>query len=182
MRIRGLMPFAGKSPDPNPRMPFIFNFYFLLQICSRDICSLQSQIPDKDKQCTVLSVKPSGLWWLCLASDALSQQLPQGSGYGNSHYGFPSLSSVLQHLVFNMSFHNVLFTAPSPSSGSDEKIIFIFQRGPVNYSTGLCTAYSLQLDEGRWNEEERDLISQGIKNVRWISDLMQPHSYIVENL
>ena len=70
------------------------------------------------------------------------------------------------HQYFNMSFYNVLFTAPSPSSGSDEKIIFIFQRGPVNYSPGLCTAYSLQLDEDRWNEEERNLIFQGIKNVR----------------
>ena len=24
------MPFTGKSPDPNPCMPFIVNFYFLL--------------------------------------------------------------------------------------------------------------------------------------------------------
>ena len=24
------MPFAGKSPDPDPRMPFIVNFYFLI--------------------------------------------------------------------------------------------------------------------------------------------------------
>ena len=71
---------------------------------------------------------------------------------------------------------------PALHLGGDEKVILIFERSPVNYSTGLCTAYSLQLDEGRWNEEERDLISQGIKNVRWISDLMQPHSYIVENL
>ena len=29
-RLRGLMPFAGKSPDPNPCMPFIVNFYFLI--------------------------------------------------------------------------------------------------------------------------------------------------------
>ena len=28
--------------------------------CSRDICSLQSQITDKHMQCTVLNVKPSG--------------------------------------------------------------------------------------------------------------------------
>ena len=26
----GLMPFTGKSPDPNPCMPFIVNFYFLI--------------------------------------------------------------------------------------------------------------------------------------------------------
>ena len=28
MGIRGLMPIAVKSPDPNPRMPFIVSFYF----------------------------------------------------------------------------------------------------------------------------------------------------------
>ena len=27
----GLMPFTGKSPDPNPCMPFIVNFYFLIR-------------------------------------------------------------------------------------------------------------------------------------------------------
>ena len=78
-----------------------------------------------------------------LASDALSQQLPQGSGTVTN--GFPSVTSVLQHLVFKMSFQDVLFTAPSPSPGGDEKVIFIFQRGPLNYSTGLCIAYSLHL-------------------------------------
>ena len=57
--------------------------------------------------------------------------------------GFPSVTLVLQHLVFKMSFHAVLFTAPSPSPGGDEKVILIFQRRPVNYSTGLCIAYSL---------------------------------------
>ena len=35
MGIRGLMPFSGKSPDPNPRMSFIVNFYFL--ICALEI-------------------------------------------------------------------------------------------------------------------------------------------------
>ena len=58
--------------------------------------------------------------------------------------GFPSVTSVIQHLVFKMSFHDVLFTAPSPSPGGDEKFILIFQRIPVNYNTGLCIAYSLQ--------------------------------------
>ena len=56
---------------------------------------------------------------------------------------FPSVTSVLQHLVFKMSFHDILFTAPRPSPGGDEKVILIFQRSPVNYSTGLCIAYSL---------------------------------------
>ena len=57
--------------------------------------------------------------------------------------GFPSVTSVLQHLVFNMFFHDVLFTAPSPLPGGDEKVILIFRRSPVNYSTGLCIAYPL---------------------------------------
>ena len=77
------------------------------------------------------------------ASDALSQQLSQGSGYGNSHECFPSVTLVLQHLVFKISFHQ-LFTAPSPLPGGDEKVILIFQRSPVNYSAGPCIAYSLQ--------------------------------------
>ena len=58
--------------------------------------------------------------------------------------GFPSVTSVLQHLVFKMFFQDVLFTAPSPLPGGDEKVILIVQRSPVNYSTGLCIAYSLQ--------------------------------------
>ena len=59
--------------------------------------------------------------------------------------GFPSVTSVLQYLIFKMFLHDVLFTAPSSSPGGDEKVILIFQRSPVNYSTGLCIAYSLQL-------------------------------------
>ena len=31
MGIRGLMPFAGKSPNPNLCVPFIVNFYFLIR-------------------------------------------------------------------------------------------------------------------------------------------------------
>ena len=46
-----------------------------------------------------------------------------------------------------MSFHDVLFTAPSPLLGGDEKVILVFQRSPVNYSTGLCIAYSLQYSQ-----------------------------------
>ena len=57
--------------------------------------------------------------------------------------GFPSVTSVLQRLVFKMSFHDVLFTAPSPLPAGDEKAILIFQRSPINYSSGLCIAYSL---------------------------------------
>ena len=80
-----------------------------------------------------------------LASGALSQQLPQGSGHETATNGFPSVTSVFQHLVFKMSFHDVLFTAPSPSPEGDEKVILIFQRSPVKYSTDLGIAYSLQV-------------------------------------
>ena len=45
--------------------------------------------------------------------------------------GFPLVTSILQHLVFKMCFHDVLSTAPSPSPGVDEKVILIFQRSPV---------------------------------------------------
>ena len=174
MGIRGRMPFAGKSPDPDPCMPLLLtstSFYgYALE--TSVLYNLRSQINNAQSS-------TSNLLAFCLASDAHSQQLPQGSGYRNTS-GFPSLTSGLQHLVFKMSFHNVLFTAPSPSCGNDEKVIFIFQRDLVSYYTGLCIAHSLQLDERRRNEEEPNLISHFIKNVRWISDLTQPHSHIVE--
>ena len=70
--------------------------------------------------------------------------------------GFPSVTSVLQHLVFKMSFHYVLFTAPSPLPGSNEKVILSFQRSPVNYSTCLCIAYSLHLPLGSLTRVKRD--------------------------
>ena len=80
-----------------------------------------------------------------LASDTLSQQLPQGPSFpGTVTNGFPSVTSVLQHLVFKMSFQDVPFIAPSPSLGGDKKVILIFQRSPADDSSGLCTAYSLQ--------------------------------------
>ena len=42
--------------------------------------------------------------------------------------GFPSVASVIQHLVFKMFFYDVLFTAPSPSPGGDEKVILKLER------------------------------------------------------
>ena len=94
-----------------------------------------------------------------LASDTLSQQLPQGPGFpGTVTNGFPSVTSVLQHLVFKMSFHDVLFTAPSPSPGCDEKVILIFQRSPINYSTGLCIVYSLHCDSFCKNYQKNLLV------------------------
>ena len=107
-------------------------------LCSRDICSLQSQIRDKDIPCIVLSVKPSGLSWLCLAlwlvTPFLSNSL-KAPVKGTVTNGFPSVTSVLQC--------HVLLTAPSPSPGGDERVILTFQRSPVDYNTGLCIAYSL---------------------------------------
>ena len=47
----------------------------------------------------------------------------------------------------------------------------------TTYSTNGATS---PLDEGRWSGEEPNLISYTIKNVRWISDLMQSHNHMVE--
>ena len=143
------MPLTGKSPDPNPCMLFIANIYFLVRALEISVFySLRLGIRIYNAQSTLSELQafhealapfsPS-------ASDHLPQQLPQVSGLRTVTNGFPSVTSVLQHLVFKMSFHDVLFTAPSPSPGVDEKVIFIFQRGPLNYSTGLCIAYSLHL-------------------------------------
>ena len=61
--------------------------------------------------------------------------------------GFPSVTSLFQHLIFKMFFRKVPLTAPGSLPGGHEKVILIPQRSPVNYSTGLCTAYSLQLEK-----------------------------------
>ena len=109
-------------------------------LCSRDICSLQSQIGDKAIQCTVLSIKPSGLWSLCLAlwlmMPFLSNSL-KALVKGPVTNGFLSVTSVLQC--------HVLLIAPSPSPGGDEKVILIFQRNTVIYSISLYIAYSLHI-------------------------------------
>ena len=117
-------------------------------LCSRDICSLQSQIGDKAIQCTVLSIKPSGLWSLCLALWLMMPFLSNSLKVlvmGTVTNGFLSVTSVLQHFVFKMSFYDVLFTAPSPLLGVDEKVILIFQRNTVIYSISLYIAYSLHI-------------------------------------
>ena len=62
---------------------------------------------------------------------------PPGKGLGavKSH----------KNILFSRCFtHDVLFAAPSPSPGGDEKVILSYQRSPVNYRTGLCIAYSLE--------------------------------------
>ena len=53
-----LQSMGSKESDTAKGLHFPFSFPGTY---SRDICSLQSQIEDKDIQCTVLSVKPSGL-------------------------------------------------------------------------------------------------------------------------
>ena len=117
-------------------------------MCSKDICFLQFQFGDNDIQCTVLNVKSSGLSRLRLALQLvmtfLSNSLKALLMRTVTNI-FPSITSLLQHLVFKMVSHDVLFTAPSPSPGGDEKFILILQRSPVNYSTGLCIAYSLYI-------------------------------------
>ena len=108
--------------------------------CFSSSISPLSQIGDKDTQCTVLSVKSSGLSWLCLAlwlvAPFLSNSL-KALVKGTVTNGFPPVTSVLQC--------HVRLTAPSPSPGGDERVILIFQRSPVNYNTGLCIAYSLYI-------------------------------------
>ena len=96
-------------------------------------------------QCTVLNGKPSSLSGVCLAPRLVMPFLSNSLKalvMETVTNGFPSVTLVLQHLVFKISFHQ-LFTAPSSSPGGDEKVILIFQRRPVNYSIGLCIAYSL---------------------------------------
>ena len=143
------MPFTGKSPDPNPRMPFIVNFYFL--VCALEVSvlyNLRSGIKIYNAQSSMSSLQAFhdfclALW---LVTTFLSNSL-KALVTGTVINGFPSVTSVLQHLVFKMSFHDILFTAPSPSSEGDEKVI-LFQRSPVNYSTSLCIAYSLHRKRG----------------------------------
>ena len=141
------MPFAGKSPDPNPCMLFIVNFSFLIR--TLEVSVLYNLRSGMKVYNAVLNVKPSGLSWLCLAfwlvRPFLNNSL-KALVIGTVINGFPSVTSVLQHLVFKMAFQDVLFTAPRPSPGSDEKVILIFQKSPVNYSTGLGIAYFLHLD------------------------------------
>ena len=83
------MPFTGKSPDPKPCMPFIINFYFLIPALEISVFySLRLGIRIYNAQSTLSELQafhealapfsPS-------ASDNLSQQLPQDSGYENLH-------------------------------------------------------------------------------------------------
>ena len=64
--------------------------------------------------------------------------------------------------VSKMFFHDVHFIAPSPSPGGDEKVIHIFQRSPVNYSTVLCIAYSLHVGSLKKQESSRKTSTSAI--------------------
>ena len=93
------MPLAGKSPDPNPYMPFIVNFYFLMHALEVSVLyNLRSEIKIYNAQSSMSNLQAFVTLFSLLASDALSQQLLQGSGYGNSHQ-WVSITSIHQHLV-----------------------------------------------------------------------------------
>ena len=111
-------------------MPFIVNFYFLTHALEISVLyNLRSGIKMYHAQPSMSNLQ--ALSSLCLAlllmtpflSNSL-KALVKGT-YTNS---FPSVTSLLQHLVLEMSFQDVLFTAPSPLPGGDEKVIFISQR------------------------------------------------------
>ena len=85
---------------------------------------------DKDIQCTVLKVKGSGFSGLCLASGLVTPFLSDSLKalvMETVTNGFPSFTSVPQHLAFKISFHDVLFTALSLSPGGDKRVILIFK-------------------------------------------------------
>ena len=77
------MPFAGKSLDPNPCVPFIVNFYFLIcALVIRVFYNLRSGIKNYNAQSSMSNLQA---FHDSSASDALSQHLPRVSGYGKSH-------------------------------------------------------------------------------------------------
>ena len=52
------MPFTGKSPDPNPCMPFIVNFYFLVRALEISVLyNLRSGIKIYDSQSSVSNLQ-----------------------------------------------------------------------------------------------------------------------------
>ena len=123
------MPFTGKSPDPNPCMPFIVNIYFLISALEISVLyTLRSGLNIYNAQSSMSNLQ--AVMTLRLVMPFLSTSL-ESLVMGRVTNGFPLVTSILQHLVFKMSFHDVLFTAPSPSHGGDEKVILIFQRSPV---------------------------------------------------
>ena len=90
----GLTPFTGKSPGPNPCMLLMANIAFLVRALEISVFS-QSRIRDKDIQCTVLNVKPSG----CQLVTTFLSNSPKSLVMETATNGFPSVTSVLQHLV-----------------------------------------------------------------------------------
>ena len=77
------LPFAGKSPDPNPCMPFIVNIYFLISALEISVLyNLRSGLNIYNAQSSMSNLQA---FHDSSASDALSQHLPRVSGYGKSH-------------------------------------------------------------------------------------------------
>ena len=140
------MRLAGKSPDLNPSMLLIANIYFLVPALEKSVFqNLRLGIKIHNAQSSMSNLQA---FHDCLAFQLVTTFLSNSLKAlvtRTAINGFPSVTSVLQHLVFKMFFHDVLFTAPSPSPGGDEKVILIFQRSPVKYSIGLCIAYSLHI-------------------------------------
>ena len=71
---------ADKSPDPNPSIPFIVNIYFLICALEISLYNFRSGIKKHNAQSSVSNSRPFMTLFSPLVSDALSQQLPQGSG------------------------------------------------------------------------------------------------------
>ena len=138
--IRGLMPFAGKSPCPNPCMPFIANISFLVCALERSVFyNLGSGIKIYNAQSSMSNLQAISQWRPFSATPP-SLWLWQRSllVFHQSHQCF--------NILFARCFSTMYFLlAPSLLPGGDEKVILIFQRSPVNYSTALCIAYSLQV-------------------------------------
>ena len=151
------MPFTGKSPDPNPCMPFIVNVYFLIHALEIYVLyNLKLGIKIYNAQSSMSNLQAFHDYLALQLVKTFLRNFLKAPVMRTVTNGFPSVTSVLQHLVFKMSFHDVLFTAPSPLPGGNEKVILSFQRSPVNYSTGLCTVYSLHLPLGSLTRVKRD--------------------------
>ena len=68
----------------NPCMPFIVNFYFLVHALEISVLyNLRSGVKIYNAQSSMSSLQAFMTLFSPLATDAVSQQLPQGSDYGN---------------------------------------------------------------------------------------------------
>ena len=98
------MPFAGKNPDPNPRMPFIVSFRFLIR--AREITVLYNLRLGIKIYNAESSMSNLQAFHDCSALGLLTPFLSnsfKGLVMGTVTNGFASVTSVLQYLVFKMS-------------------------------------------------------------------------------